>query len=104
MKKPFFYGLLPQRWRSSCWMLVVSCLLAIPADCPAQSYFGTVTGVVADPTGAVIPGVKLTLTDQNKGYPFNTTSDGAGRYLYRSVPPGVYSVTAEMAGFEKTVR
>jgi Carboxypeptidase regulatory-like domain/TonB dependent receptor len=90
-------------WQS-CWIVLVACLLGMPFGSRAQSYFGTVTGVVSDPTGAVIPGVKLTLTDQDKGYTFNTASDGAGRYLYRSVPPGVYSVTAQMTGFEKTVR
>ncbi|HEY3705386.1 MAG TPA: carboxypeptidase regulatory-like domain-containing protein [Terracidiphilus sp.] len=85
-------------------MALVACLLGMAVGSRAQSYFGTVTGVVADPTGAVIPGVKLTLTDQNKGYAFNATSDKSGRYLYRSVPPGLYSVSAEMTGFEKTVR
>ncbi len=39
-----------------------------------------------------------------KGSRSSTTSDGSGSYLFRSVPPGVYSVTAEMQGFEKTVR
>ena len=84
--------------------LLVAILLAMPATLLGQAYFGTVSGVLTDATGAVIPGVKVTLTDQDKGYAFNATSDGTGRYLYRSIPPGVYSVTAEMSGFEKTVR
>jgi hypothetical protein len=60
--------------------------------------------VLTDATGAVIQGAKITLVDQAKGYKFNATSDGEGRYLYRSIPPGLYSVTAEMTGFEKIVR
>ncbi len=87
-----------------CWIFLLAFLLVMPAMAFGQGYFGTVTGVLTDPTGAVIPGAKVTLTDQDKGYAFNATSDGAGRYLYRSIPPGVYSVTAEMTGFEKTVR
>ena len=100
----FLSGLVQKRLLQSCWILLVACLLAMPVGSVAQSYFGSVTGVLTDPTGAVIPGVKVTLTDQDKGYAFNATSDGSGRYLFRSVPPGVYSVTAEMTGFEKTVR
>lgn len=91
----------PQRWF---FALLLAILLMVPAMVFGQSYFGTVTGVLTDPTGAVLPGSKVTLLDQEKGYTFNATSDSTGRYLFRSIPPGVYSVTAEMAGFEKTVR
>jgi hypothetical protein len=100
----FFLRLDQTRLLQSCWILLVTCLLAAPVWLLGQSYFGSVTGVLTDPSGAVIPGAKVTLTDQEKGYTFNTVSDGTGRYLYRSIPPGVYSVTAEMTGFEKAVR
>jgi len=101
-------GMLPRldrkRRLQACWMLLAACLLVLPAAAVAQGYFGAVTGVLTDPTGAVMPGAKVTLTDQNKGYAFNATSDEGGRYLFRSVPPGVYSVTAQMPGFEKMIR
>jgi hypothetical protein len=90
--------------RGFCLALMFALLFAAPATFFGQSYFGTVTGVLTDPTGAMLSGAKVTLTDQDKGYTFNTTSDSAGRYLFRSIPPGVYSVTAEMAAFEKIVR
>jgi Carboxypeptidase regulatory-like domain/TonB dependent receptor len=70
----------------------------------AQGYFGTVSGMLTDPTGAVIQGARVTLTDERKGYQFTATSGGDGRYLFASVPPGLYSVTAEMRGFGKTVQ
>ena len=79
--------------------LLLLCLVALPSPSRAQGYFGTVSGTLADPTGAVIPGAKVTLTDQDKGYAFSTTSDPVGRYLFRSIPPGVYSVTATVTGF-----
>ncbi len=104
MIRGFFTGQAQKCPPQSCWFLLLVFLLAIPAGVLGQAYFGTITGVLTDPTGAVIPGAKLTLTDQEKGYTFNETSDGEGRYLYRSIPPGVYSVTAEIRGFEKTVR
>ncbi len=86
------------------WCLLVVFLLVLPAASFGQAYFGTISGSVTDTTGAVIPGVKMTLTDQEKGFTYNATSDGSGFYLFRSIPPGVYSVTALMAGFEKTIR
>lgn len=87
-----------------CGSVLLLLLLMIPAMAPAQGYFGTVSGVLADSSGAVIPGAKVTLVDQEKGFRFSATSDSGGRYLFRSVPPGVYTVTAEMAGFAKTER
>ena len=69
-----------------------------------QGYFGTVSGEIADPSGAVVPGAKVALVDQQKGYQYATTSDTRGRYMFASVPPGLYTVSAEASGFGKTVR
>ena len=91
MKRHFFTGQEQKYLPQSCWLLLLAFLLAMPAGVFGQGYFGTVTGVLTDPTGAVIPGARVTLTDQEKGYTFNAASDGDGRYLYRSIPPGVYS-------------
>jgi hypothetical protein len=90
--------------RGYSWILLVVALLSTPSFLFSQSYFGTVGGLLTDQTGAVLPGAKVTLVDQEKGYAFNGVSDTAGRYLFRTIPPGVYSVTAEITGFEKTVR
>ncbi len=85
-------------------LLLVAILLATPAMVLGQSYFGTVSGILTDPSAAIIQGAKVTLVDEEKGYHFTATSDSTGRYLFVSIPPGLYSVTAEMPGFEKTVR
>ncbi len=94
--------------RTSSMSPLKTCLFAIALMLPvvlvAQGYFGTVSGVLTDSSGAVVQGAKVVLTDEQKGFVFNTTSDGNGRYLFASIPPGLYSVSAEMAGFEKTVR
>ncbi len=87
-----------------CGSVLFLLLLMIPAIASAQGYFGTVSGLVTDSSGAVIAGAKIMLVDQNKGFRFSTTSDSGGRYLYRSVAPGVYTVIAEMTGFEKAER
>src|SRR5262249_17639674 len=74
----------------------------LPALLLAQAYFGTVSGELTDASKALVQGAKLVLTDQQKGFTFTTTSDSNGRFLFRSVPPGVYSLTAEAKGFEKS--
>ena len=79
-------------------------LLALPITVFGQGYFGTVSGTITDSSGAVVPGVKATLADQQKGYKFAATSDNTGRYVFTSIPPGLYSVSAEVEGFEKAVR
>jgi hypothetical protein len=83
---------------------VFAVLFTIPVTLFGQGYFGTVSGEITDSSGAVVPGVKVALADQQKGYRFATTSDNVGRHLFASVPPGLYSVTGEMPGFEKMVR
>ena len=94
-------------FRGKCFNYVVTMLAAIqfafPGTGSGQGYFGTVSGTLADQTGAVLPGARVLLVDEEKGYQFKEQSDGSGRYLYRTIAPGVYRLTAEMAGFEKTV-
>ncbi len=79
-------------------------VLLLPVALCSQAYFGTVSGEITDPTGAVVPGAKLVLTDQAKGFLFNAKTDSSGRYLFPSIPPGVYTVSVEMEGFQKEVR
>lgn len=75
--------------------------LCLVSAARAQLYTGSVSGVVTDPSGAVVPSAKVTLTDQDKGYVFTATTDpSTGRYLFRSVPPGNYRIGVEAANFE----
>ena len=75
--------------------------LLLPSMLSAQAYFGTVSGELTDATGAVVQGGAVVLTDQQKGFSFTATSDSSGRYLFRSVAPGMYVVSAGVKGFEK---
>ena len=68
--------------------IAVLCLMANPAW--AQLYSGTLTGVVTDPSGAVVPGANVTVTDTGKGTVFTATTDATGRYLVRALPPSTY--------------
>ena len=73
--------------------LLFAILFAMPMMLFGQGYFGTLSGEITDPSGAIVPGAKVTLVDQQKGYQFATTSDTHGRYLFTTIPPGlVYRV------------
>ncbi len=97
-------GLLPKRRNLLAGAVLLAVVLSSPALLYSQGYFGTVSGTLTDASGGVISGAKVTLTDQAKGYVFTTTSEATGRYIFNAIPPGLYAVAAEMAGFQKTVR
>jgi hypothetical protein len=84
--------------------LFLSTVVAFPTLLFGQGYFGTVSGTLTDPSSAVIQGAKVTLVDEQKGYQFTAKSDANGHYLFASIPPGLYSVSVEIKGFEKAVR
>jgi Carboxypeptidase regulatory-like domain/TonB-dependent Receptor Plug Domain/TonB dependent receptor len=96
---------IPQRTCQRTFRIVIIALvMLLPAAVFGQAYYGTVSGVLTDTSGAVVPNAHVVLTDEQKGYKFTTKSESSGRYLFVSIPPGQYSVTAEMHGFEKSVR
>src|ERR1700733_14622810 len=63
---------------------------------------GTVSGKVADAQGAAVVGADVTLIDTNTNIERTTTTNGAGRYSFINVTPGVYDVTASKTGFTRT--
>src|SRR3954468_2722053 len=86
--------------------MVCTCLMLMalmtPSLLSAQAYFGTVSGELSDATGAVVQGASVMLSDEEKGFNFVTSSDASGRYLFRSIPPGVYVLAVQASGFAKT--
>src|SRR5437868_4223129 len=78
-------------------MLVTACFFGAIAS--AQQYTGSVTGVVTDPSGAVVPNAQLRLLDEQKGFTFTGVSDSKGGYVIRGVPPGTYKLSVEAQGF-----
>ena len=63
---------------------------------------GTILGTISDSTGAVLPNVKVTVTNTATNVSFNTESNSAGDFNAPSLQPGTYRVSAEIAGFEKS--
>ncbi|HEV2325442.1 MAG TPA: carboxypeptidase-like regulatory domain-containing protein [Terracidiphilus sp.] len=62
-------------------------------------FSGTVTGTVTDPSGAVVPKAKLTLTNDNTGQSATATTNASGVYTFPSMAPGDYHITAAASGF-----
>ncbi|MBV8857466.1 MAG: carboxypeptidase regulatory-like domain-containing protein [Acidobacteria bacterium] len=78
-------------------------LLALPLAAAAQvtSSTSSVTGVVADPNGAVISGATVTLKDTRTSKEVTTTTDDQGVYRFAQVQPGQgYTITVTAAGFQ----
>ncbi len=75
--------------------------LSVPA---AQAQFrASIQGVVTDPSGAVIPGATLTLTDTGTNESKVTTSDASGIYNFNALPPDIFTLVVEKDGFQKQV-
>jgi hypothetical protein len=60
--------------------------------------------LVTDPTGAIIPGAKVTALNHATGIKLSTVSTAAGLYSFVSLTPGVYEVTASLKGFESVAQ
>ncbi len=80
---------------------ILSLLLCGLVPLWGQLYTGSVSGVVRDPSGAVVPNVKVTLTDVAKNYAYTATTGTTGNYLLRPLPPSTYTLRLEAAGFQK---
>lgn len=80
-------------------VLLILVIGLLPTAALAQLYSGALTGVVSDPSGAVVVGAKVTLTDAGKGFNYNATTDATGRFVLRSLPPSDYNLAVEASGF-----
>ncbi len=81
-------------------LLLALVLFALTPGAFAQST-GTISGIVTDPTGAVIPGASISITGIATGSSRNTVSDSAGNFTAPSLQPGDYSIVVDAPGFAK---
>src|SRR5437867_10535907 len=79
-------------------VFVVSVLSAAPAF--AQTGAGSLNGYVKDEQGAVLPGVTVTASGPELLAPVVGVTDNAGFYRLQNLPPGTFTVTAELPGYE----
>ncbi|MGH9721193.1 MAG: carboxypeptidase regulatory-like domain-containing protein, partial [Bryobacteraceae bacterium] len=78
------------------------CVVAV-SGLYAQSERGAIAGAVLDPTGAVVPGAKITVTNQNTNLAIQTTANDSGLFTVPSLPVGDYSVRVEKEGFKPSL-
>ncbi|MGC1449023.1 MAG: TonB-dependent receptor, partial [Candidatus Sulfotelmatobacter sp.] len=90
------------RLNTVCLTLVVS--LSLSALLSAQGTGGRILGRIADPTGAVLAGVKVTATNEATGVGHDALSNDSGDYAFPNIPVGTYSLTFDLTGFKKAVR
>ena len=81
----------------------MACLLAVPYAAAAQD--GQIGGMVSDQTGGVLPGVTVVAAGPAPGDASRVAvTDADGRYVFEALPPGLYTLTFTLPGFEELTR
>jgi hypothetical protein len=81
------------------WIAIFTFCACIPAF---AQFTSSVQGTITDPSGAVVPGAAVTLTNTETNIIYRTTSNQAGVYRFLSLPLGNYTVTVEQKGFKES--
>jgi outer membrane receptor protein involved in Fe transport len=81
--------------------LMIAMVVAFASCCSAQTDQGAITGIVQDPSGAMIPNAQITVTDIDTGLVLQGSSNGGGVFVFSPVKIGNYTVTASAPGFER---
>ena len=84
------------------WMFAAALLAAaayFPSNLHAQAISGDLVGIVTDATGAAIPNVSVTATNDATGIKTTAVTDPGGAYRMANLPVGLYTLTATLTGF-----
>ena len=81
------------------YFLIAVALFLIAVSASAQTSRGTVSGVVTDPNGAVIPGAEVTLTNTDTTVARSVVTNDEGFYRFDAVDLGNYSISIAAASF-----
>jgi hypothetical protein len=84
-------------------LVLAIALIALPSLW-AQQDRGTFVGTVTDPTGASVPGAKITVIEQNTNAKYETVANENGQFRSPNLPIGLYKVQVEASGFKMAVR
>jgi outer membrane receptor protein involved in Fe transport len=89
-----------KRWFFVCLALLVAAAFAAPQLLAQTTTTGDISGIVSDPTGAVVPDAKITLKDVGRGASQDTATNKDGAYRFYLLPPGAYKVSVAVTGFQ----
>jgi Carboxypeptidase regulatory-like domain len=81
-------------------LLAIAALTVLAAGLPAQGIYATLTGVVTDPSTAVVAKANVTLINAQSGSQRETVTNNEGYFTFASVPVGTYNLTIEAKGFQ----
>src|SRR5438445_396386 len=84
--------------------VITALAVLCPALAGAQAVKGSLVGNVTDTSGAVLPGVTVTITEVNTNISYSTTTNESGYYTFSNLKDGTYRVTSELSGFKRFVR
>src|SRR5215831_7787767 len=87
-----------------CDLLQVTLALIIGAVAAWASITGTISGVVTDPSGGVVPNAEVTVTEVATGIAQTVRTSGDGIYSFLSLPVGGYRLEVKTGGFQTYVR
>ena len=92
------------RLRASLLALVTVFVVSGAASAQTRSTSADLSGVVYDPSKAVLPGVTVTVTNADTGLVRAAVTSGDGRYAVLALPPGTYHLRVELQGFAPQTR
>ncbi len=90
------------RRRFAFHLVAIFCALAVCQTSYAQSTFGTVLGIVRDPSGSIVPKANVELTNTGTNAIRTVQSGNDGGYTFTNVDVGTYRLSADATGFQKT--
>src|ERR1700678_2684926 len=91
-----------KKMRVLAFLLPLALFVFFSSRLQAQTFRGGINGVITDPSGATVPGAKVTATDTATSVVRETVSSGAGEFSFNDLPQSNYTVKAEASGFRVT--
>ena len=82
--------------------ILLALLLLSSVSSLAQTFRGSINGTITDPSGAVIPGAKVTATEVATAVVRETVASGAGEFSFNDLPADTYTVKVNATGFQST--
>ena len=85
-------------------LVLIAALIAAPAPAWSQAGRAGVSGTIFDEGKGVLPGVTVTITNEETGLTRTVVTDGQGQFAIPTLSPGMYTLTAELPGFQASKR
>lgn len=81
-------------------IVLLVCILLLPTKAFSQAGVASLSGLVTDPSGAVVVGAQVTANNEATQVSRSTVTDGSGYYTFVGLPVGLYDISVNQPGFE----